>query len=105
MVQVNASNHPFGNQRSDDEIGGSYQGDAGQNLIDVVSSALARTDSGNKSAILPHVVGNLVRVEDNGNIEVGEENDACGVEHGVHRLAPVKRSQYPADVRIVAPTE
>jgi len=44
-----------------------------KNLVDVIGCPLAGANTGNKSAILPHVVRNLVGVEDNGNVEVREK--------------------------------
>ena len=42
------------------------------------------TDAGNEAAILAHVVGNVIGTENDGDVEVGEENDA----HDVEQLVP-----------------
>jgi len=55
-----------------------------------------------KPAPLAHVVGQLVGVEDNGNIEVAEENNSGNVEQRVEWLAPGQRLRERADPRAVA---
>src|SRR5581483_9207102 len=79
VVQVNAGDHPLRNKGDDDQVQGSHQSDAGQDLVNCVGGTLARADAGNEAAVLTHVVRNLVGVEDDGDIEVREEDDADGV--------------------------
>src|SRR5258708_2194029 len=97
VIQVDTNHQPFRNKRNDDEVQRANQCDSGQNLVDVVCRALARTNAGDEPAVLAHVVGNLVGVEDNGNIEVRKEDDGNRVENGVERLAPLKVFNDPAE--------
>ena len=52
------------------------QRDARQDVVDEVRGARAGPDAGDEAAILAHVVGDVVRAEDDRDIEVGEEDDA-----------------------------
>ena len=53
----------------DDQVQAANQGDARQDLVNVVRRAFARTNARDEAAILPHVVRNFVRVEDDGHVE------------------------------------
>src|SRR5262249_20266148 len=100
VVQVNTGDHPFRNERNNDEIQGADQGDAGENLIDMIGSAPPRTDAGNKPAVLAHVVGNFVWIEDDRHVEVREENDADRIQQRVQRLTPFQRIDERAQVAV-----
>ncbi len=41
MIQVDAGNHPLGNERNDDQVQRAHQSDARQNFVDVIRCALA----------------------------------------------------------------
>src|SRR5579862_4141790 len=88
MVQMDAGNHPFGNERNNDQIQRTHQGDVGEHFVDKVRRTFPRSNSRDESSVLPHVVGNLAWVEDNRDVKVCEENDANRVEEGIERLAP-----------------
>src|SRR5262249_6204211 len=60
------------------------------------------TNTGNKPAIFAHVVGNFAGVKNNRNIEIGEENNADGVQQSVKRFSPAERSQQISKVAAVA---
>src|SRR5580704_8746846 len=64
VVEVNAGNHPLRDEGDQDQVQGAYQGDARQNVVDVVGRSCAWPNARNESTVLPHVVGNLGRVED-----------------------------------------
>ena len=49
--------------------------DAGQHVIDIFSRTLARADAGNEAAVLLQIVGRVLRIEDDGRVEEGEEGD------------------------------
>src|SRR5205807_4828628 len=101
MVQVNAGNHPFRDERDDDQIQSAHQSDASEDLVDVIRGALPRANARNKAAVLPHVVRNLIRVEDNRHIKVGKKNDAHGVEKGVQGFAPAEPANQVAKIAII----
>src|SRR3984957_7375273 len=104
MVQVNAGNHPLGNKRNDDQIKRAHQRDAGQDFIDEIRGALARTNAGNKSAILAHVVGDFARIEDDRDVEVSEEDNSYRIENRIERLAPTQPADEIPEIAIVAQT-
>src|SRR3954471_16876797 len=62
------------------------QRDAGQDVVEVLLSRLARPDPGDEVSVLLHVVGHLLRVEGDGDVEVGEEDDQPEVEGHVERV-------------------
>ena len=77
----------MGNQRDRDQVQGAYQREAGEDIVDKVRGALAGADSGNEGARLAEVVGDVVRLHHDGDVEVGEEDDAQHVEQLVPRVA------------------
>ena len=98
---MNAGNHPFRNERDENEIQSADQRDAGENFVDEISGALAGADAGNKASVLAHVVRNLGRVKDNGNVKVRKEDDAQTIKQRVERLAPLESVHYRAKIAIV----
>src|SRR5437588_5072667 len=72
VVEVNTANQEGWNDGDDDEVDGADQRDAGEDVIDEVRRAAAGTDAGNKAAVLAHVIGDVIRAEHDGDIEVGE---------------------------------
>src|SRR5579863_2062690 len=102
MVEMDSRDHPLRNERNNDQVQSAHQCNSSQNLIDVIGSALARPDARDKSAILPHVVGNLVGVEDDGDVEVGEENNSNGVQERVQRFTPAQPVNQVAKITVVA---
>src|SRR5580693_2863307 len=102
VIEMDSRDHPFWNEGNDDQIQSAYQSDPGQDLIDVVGGSLTRPNARNKPAILPHVVGNLVGVEDDRHIEVREENNAHRIKKRVERLAPAQPVDQISKVPIVA---
>src|SRR6202167_778362 len=83
VVQLNTRNHPLRDQRNQNQVERADQRNPGEDVVDEIRSSLAGPDAGNKTSPLPHVVGNLVRIEHDRDIEVGEENNAQAVEQGV----------------------
>src|SRR5438270_10420602 len=102
---MDTSDHPLGNEGDDDQVQRTHQGDARQNVVDCVGGATAGANAGNKPAILAHVVGYFIRVEDNRHIEVGEEDDTHRVEKLVQGLAPSQRIQNGTDDFVRVPGE
>ena len=49
--------------------------DLRQDLVHVLGGVLAGPDARNESAVLPHVVGRFVRIEDDRDVEEAEEDD------------------------------
>src|SRR5437879_10193299 len=91
VVELNADDHPFWNERDHDQIQSADQRDTGQHFINEVGCPASGTNARNKPAVLAHVVGDFARIEHDGNVEVREENDADPIEHRVERFAPPDR--------------
>src|SRR5579872_220937 len=102
MVEMDSCDHPLGDERNDDQVERAHQRDARQNFIDVISGAFARAYARNKSAVLPHIVGNLIGVEDDRHIEVGKENNSYGIEKCVKRFAPAQPMDQITKIAVVA---
>ena len=64
-----------GQQRDQPEVERAGEGQPGQHEGEVVLGRLAGTDAGDEAAVLLHVVGDLLRVEGDRDVEVGEEHD------------------------------
>src|SRR5258706_7894191 len=77
VVEVDSADEQGRNDGDDDEVERADQSDAGEHVIDEVGGALAGADAGDEAAVLAHVVGDVVGTEDDGDVEVGEEDD-CG---------------------------
>ena len=56
-------------------------------LLEVVRSGTTGTNTGNKSAVLLEIFGNLNRVEGDGGVEVSEAHDHDGIKHIVNDYA------------------
>src|SRR5882757_703727 len=87
VVEVDSADEQGRNDGDDDEVERADQRDAGEDVIDEVGRTLAGADAGDEASVLAHVVGNVVGAEDDGDIEVGEENDCCDLEDFVPGLA------------------
>src|SRR6185437_6024325 len=91
MVQMNSADHELWDQRNDNQIQTAYQRQARQNIVDVICRALAGANSWNESTVLAHVIGNVVRPENNGDIEVGKEQDRNAIQQFVPGLSHIQR--------------
>src|SRR5579859_3374484 len=83
VVKVDAADQDLRDQGDDDQVEGAYQGNPGEDVVDEVRCTPAGADAGDEAAVLAHVVGNVVRAEDDGDVEVGKEDDAYHVEQFV----------------------
>ena len=72
------------------QVDGARQRDPRQDRVDVLRGPLARTDARDEAAVLPHVLGHVIRIEDDRRVEVAEEDDAGDVEQVVERHAAVE---------------
>jgi len=61
-----------------------------EHLFDILCSRLTGADTGDKAALLHEVVGNLYRVEGNGNVEVRESDDKNEEESDVNSAVGIK---------------
>src|SRR5262245_54639035 len=98
---MDSRNHPFGNERDHDQVKRTDQRDPRQNLVDVVSSALAGANAGDEPTVLAHVVSHFAWVENNRNVEVSEKNDSYRVQKRIQRLAPTQPANDVAEVAAV----
>src|SRR5271156_315325 len=87
VVEVDSADEELRNDGDDDEIEGADQRDAGEHVVDEVGGALAGADAGDEATVLAHVVGDVVGTEDDGDVEVGEEDDGGEVKDDVPRFA------------------
>ena len=76
------------------EIDRADRGDAGQHVVDVLGRPLARPDAGNEAAVLLQLVGGVLRIEDDGRVEEGEEDDHRAVEQHVERLPVAEQRRH-----------
>ena len=68
-------NQDFGQDADRGQIERADDRDARQDVVDVFGGLLARTDAGKEAAILAKIVRGLLRIDDDGRVEEGEEND------------------------------
>ena len=84
----------FGNETHNGEIERANNGDARENIIDVLSGSLARADAGDKAAVLLQIVGGLRRVEHDRRVKEGKKHDERDVEDEKQRPAVAKQRGY-----------
>src|SRR3954469_21084263 len=79
------------------------QGEARQDVLEVLRRRSARPDAGDEAAVLAHVVAHLDRVEGDGDVEVGEEDRQQGVGEDVRPLGAASEvGRDEAGERLVA---
>ncbi len=88
MLQVNAAKHEFGHQADNRQIDATNKSEPAQNATDVFGSIASGPYSGNKTAVLAHVVRKLGGIKNNANIKERENDDEHNVNQSVERLAP-----------------
>src|SRR5271156_224298 len=87
VVEVDAADQELRDQGDDDQVERAHQGDAGEDVVYEVRRAPPGTNAGDEAAVLTHVVGNIIGAEDDGDVEVGEEDNAYHVEQLVPGFA------------------
>src|SRR3954452_17805574 len=88
LVRVDDDECDQRDQGNQTEVERARQRDAGQDVGQVVLGRLARPDPGDEAAVLLHVVGHLLRVEGDRDVEVGEEDDEQEEREHVERVVP-----------------
>ena len=69
----------------DRQVDRAGQRDPRQDRVDVLGRPLARPDARDEPAVLPHVLGDVIGIEDDRRVEVREEDDAGDVQQVVER--------------------
>ncbi len=90
MVEVNTSDHPFRKQADERQVHRTDERQPLKNLADMLGGGAAGPDARNESAVFPHVVRELRRIEHDANIEEREHQNQRHINQGVQRLAPLK---------------
>ncbi len=83
----------FRQQTHQREIEGADNRDAGQHIVDVFRGALTRTDARNEAAILLQVLRRLLRIEHDGGVEEGKENNQHHIKRKKQRLGRGQAAQ------------
>ena len=71
------------NQRDQTKVNGTRESDSADYVLKVFSGWSASSNSRDEAAVALHVVADLLRVEGDCNVEVGESNDQCEVDRHV----------------------
>src|ERR1019366_1058672 len=101
FVKTDAGDQERGHQRDDDQVQRAHQRDAGENVVDEVRGTLAGPDAGNERTRLAEVIGNVVRLHDDGNVKVSEEDDAQDVQRLIPGIARLQRLNDGLDEAVV----
>src|SRR5512139_187987 len=75
-----AGDQELGQDGHGGEVDRAGQGDPAEDVVDVVGRVLARPDAGDEPAVLAEVVGDVDGVEDDRDVEVGEEDDGRDID-------------------------
>ena len=62
-------NQNFRQHADDGQVGRANNGEPGQNIVQIIGSALAGTNAGDKSAVFAEIVSGLGRIENDGRVE------------------------------------
>ena len=84
---LEAADQELRQQRDQRQVDRADQRDPRQDRVDVLRRPLAGPDARDEAAVLPHVLRDVIRVEDDRRVEVREEDDADDVEQVVERHA------------------
>ena len=69
-------NQQIRNQAQDRKVDAAHHGDLGEDRIHVVGGITARPDARDEAAVLAHVVGRFIGIENDRNVEETEEDDS-----------------------------
>src|SRR5579871_788905 len=95
-LQLDPGDHDHRNYGEDGKIQTTHDRDLGQNLVHILGRVLAWTDSWNEPAVLAHIVGCFVRIENDRDVEEAEENDQSAVQEIVHGLRAADGTEHAA---------
>src|SRR6185312_541429 len=99
MVEVNTRNQEHRDDGDEAQIDATDERKASEDVVDEVRGPLAGANAGDKASVLAHIVCDIVRAEDDRDIEVCEEDDGNDVEQDVQRFSWSK----PAEQRPKVP--
>src|SRR5437016_14086809 len=102
VLDMNAGDHPFGNQGNQGKVNAADQRQVGQEACEVLRRIVAGTDARDEAPVLADVIGDVIGIEDDGYVEVCEENNPRHVEKSVKRLAPAEGPEQILHFRILA---
>ena len=77
------------------QVDGADDRDARQDVVDVFGGLVAGPDAGKEAAVLAQIVGRLLRIEDDGRVEEGEEHDQQRIDERDAAAGRVPASQRP----------
>ena len=90
MVRADGGQCDERNERDNSQVERSGKRDAGQNKVEILSGWTTGANTGNESAVLLHIVGDLDRVERDGHIKVGKSDNQQEEHRGVERLVAAR---------------
>ena len=97
---VELGDHEHGQQGNGRDVHRAAQGQTREYGVDVFLGAFAGTDAGDEAAVLLQVLGHILRVDDDGRVEVAEEEDQDNIEHIVQDAVRSKEVRDHPDVFI-----
>ena len=95
LVRADRDEREGRNHRDDRQIQRPRRGQTVQHVGQVTLRRLARTDTGNKTAVLLHVVRHLLRVEGDRDVEIAETDDEQELQGAVDPTIRVEIGSYP----------
>src|SRR6266700_1687276 len=69
VLQLDTVQHDIRNQAQEGQVKAAHDRDLGQNIVHVVGGIPSWPDAGDESAVLAHVVGRLMRVENDRDVK------------------------------------
>ena len=98
-LDLEAGDQELGQDGHGGQVDRAGQGDPAEDVVDVVGRVLARPDARDEAAVLAEVVGDVDRVEDDRDVEVGEEDDGRDIDEVVEGHAQAELGGHRLDDR------
>src|SRR5258708_5771471 len=97
MLKVNAGHEPLRQETNRREVYPADKRQSPEDTIDMLRRVASRPNARNESAVLPHVVGKLGRIEHNSDVEKREQDNQRDVDQNIPGLAPGQVRGQPVD--------
>src|ERR1051326_7078197 len=97
VLEFHAEEHNVGNQANQNQVRRANRGQAGEDLVEVCGGLASRTRAGDEPSEPAEIVGRLVGIEDNRDVDEAENDYGRRKEQVVKGLATFEQRQYAGE--------